>query len=197
MMWANRNEGGPALRWSDADTRLAGLCWSMCVSWFVVFGLNRIAGLQLPFVRTAVPALWLAVVGLVATIPRGKLQYAAAALLAPGCVLGILVWAHAVDGGDWQRLAKSSHTPVLYGTTPVGIRDLSPLGADHAACSSQDAWVCEFVSRYLQRSKITIDPGADVKYDPRLPCVTGSRRPPPPWQVNVFRRGKLLGVLCH
>jgi hypothetical protein len=195
--WTSRTNLVSALRAAEPDTQLTVLGWSMCISWFGMVGITRLAGLQLPFTRSAVPSLWVGAIGVIAMIPRGRLENLVAALLAPACILGILVWTNAVRHGDWARVAETSHTPVLYGTTPVTIRDLASIHADRVACSYRDLWVCALAATYLERDHITSDQRIGVAYDGRLPCAIGSKRAPRPWEVNVYRRGKLLGVLCH
>ena len=85
-------------RHSLAEFRAAGagaqftlLTLAMAISWFALVGIGHAFGLELPFVRTAVPALWIGVIAIVAAFPRGRLGYLALALLVPGLVLGALL----------------------------------------------------------------------------------------------------------
>jgi hypothetical protein len=196
----SRERGFPSLttvRGIDGSAFLAVLTFAMTASWFVLVGMAHAVGLQLPFVRTAVPAMWLAVVSLVAAFPRGRLEYVALLLLAPALVLGALMWSAAVRAGDWEQVARTSRNDVLFGTTPATIRDVPLIGADRIVCSTWDTWVCQLVTPNLERSGVTVVPIANLPYDPGLSCAIGSRRPNPPWQVSVYRRDELLGVLCH
>jgi hypothetical protein len=168
----------------------------MSVSWFVVVTLGHGAGLHLPFVRTAVPALWLAVVGVVAAFPRGRLAYAGVVLLTPAVVSSAVMWTNAVRNGDWHRVSRASRNDVLFGTTPVTIRDVASINADRLDCADYDTWVCRLVAPSLAGVTVVTEAG-DVQYDPNLRCALGTRRPPDPFQVNVYRAGELVGVLCH
>jgi hypothetical protein len=172
------------------------LALGMAASWFLLVALTHAAGINLPFVRTAVPALWLAVVGIVAAFPRGRLEYLALALLAPAFVLGVVMWSNAIRDGDWQSVSRHSRNDVLYGTTPATIRSLSSIGADRITCANYDTWVCELVAPSLGGIAVDV-PSSFVPYDESLRCAVGSRRPPDPFQVTVYRAGRELGVLCH
>jgi len=177
--------------------QLAVVALAMSVSWFTLLALAHATGLELPFVRTAVPAIWIGMVALVAAVPRGKLEHVCVALLVPGLVWGSVMWSRAVHDGHWERVTQASRNDVHYGTTPATIRDLSSIGADRIVCSGWDTWVCRLVAPNLARSGVTVVPIANVTYTPSLRCALGSRRPPHPWEVKVYREGRLLGVLCH
>jgi hypothetical protein len=179
-----------------AGARLAVITFAMSMSWFVLVGSTHAVGLQLPFVRTAVPAMWIGVVAVVAAFPRGRLEYIAVALLVPGLVLAAVMWSRAVRDGDWEHVAHSSRNDVLDSTTPATIRNLPSIRADRIVCSFWDLWVCTLVAPNLARSGITAT-SAEIAYESSLGCALGSRRPPAPYQVSVYRQGKLLGVLCH
>jgi hypothetical protein len=172
------------------------LTLALAVSWFASIGIGHAFGLELPFVRTAVPAIWVAVTAVVAALPRGRLAYAGLALLVPSLVLGALLWTRAVRDGNWEQVSKTSRNDVLYGTTPSTIRDLTSVDADYIVCSGYDSWVCQLVGPHLARSGIGI--GVANNPEPNVGCALGSRRPPPPFQVLVYRdQTKLLGILCH
>ena len=187
------------VRARGGSARLALLTATMSVSWFGLIGVaHAVVGLHLPFVRTAVPALWLAAVALVAAFPRGRLGYLAVALLVPAFVASVLMWTNAVRNGNWERVSQTSRNDVLYSTTPVTIRDLRSIGADKIDCVGYDAPICVLVTPFLAHEGISVITGTGkAVYDASLPCALGSRRPPVPWEVNVYRQGKLLGVLCH
>ena len=192
----HRSDLRPRFRALGASARVAILTSAMCMSWLACVGLAHAAGVQLPLVRTAVPPMWIGLVALVAGFPRGRFEYIALVLLAPAMVWGVLMWSRAVHDGDWQAVAHRSRNDVLLGTTPATIRELRSIGADLIACSNWDMWVCQLVAPNLKRSGVGVIWG-DVAYDARLKCVVGSRRPPPPWEVSVYRRHVLLGVACH
>jgi hypothetical protein len=186
-----------SLRQIDSSGELTLLAAAMSISWFALVALSHAFGFELPLVRSAIPALWVGLVGVVAAFPKGRIGYLGVALLVPGLVWGALMWTRAVVDGDWQRVAHLSRNDVLYGTTPATIRDLPSIGADHITCSQWDTWVCRLVSPNLALVGVTVTTVDSLAYDPNLRCALGSRRPPPPWQVSVYRQGKLLGVLCH
>ncbi len=185
-----------SLRALGAAAQLGVLASAMSVCWFGLTAIAYVVGVELPFVRTAVPAMWIGVVAVVATFPRGRLEYIALVLLVPGLVSGAIMWSAAVRSGEWEHVTHSSRNDVLYGTTPATIRDLPSIGADRIVCSAWDENVCQLVAPNLAGSGVTVEI-ADVPYDSSLDCVLGSRRPLPPWQVSVYRQGALLGVLCH
>jgi hypothetical protein len=56
--------------------------------------------------------------------------------------------------------------------------------------------VCYLDAHDLARAEVTVrlDNGP---YVPRLGCALGSRKPPAPYQVIVYRGGARLGQLCH
>jgi hypothetical protein len=190
------NVAGATAQGLGRGYRLAALAGAMCASWFLLLAVAQAAGLiDLPFVRTAVPVLWLAVVALVAAVPRGRVELIAAGLLLPGAIWGCAIWSSAVVDGNWRSVAHASRTEVLYGTTPRTIRDLSRIGANRISCSVWDVWVCRLVTPNLQRSGISVVGTTSI---PRLShCAVGSRRPPSKWRVAVYEDGKLLGILCH
>ena len=192
----HRRRSLAGFRASGPGAHFTLLALALTVSWFALVGIGHAFGLELPFVRTAVPALWVGVVAIVAAFPRGKLGYLALALLAPGLVLGTLMWTRAVYDGDWERVSNTSRNDVLFGTTPATIRDLQSIGADYIVCSSYDSWVCKLVGPHLGRSGINL--GIANEPESKMGCALGSRRPPPPFQVLVYsHQTKLLGVLCH
>lgn len=183
-------------RAAGATAQFTLLTLAMAVSWFALVGIGHAFGLELPFVRTAVPALWIGAIAIVGAFPSGRLGYLALALLTPGLVLGALLWTRAVHDGDWEQVSKSSRNDVLYGTTPATIRDLRSIGADYIVCSSYDSWVCKLVAPYLGRSGISV--GIANEPESTLGCALGSQRPPQPFQVLVYsHETKLVGVLCH
>jgi hypothetical protein len=195
---ANEHRGKLSAKFhgAGASAQFAILTTAMCASWFVCVGLAHAVGVQLPLVRTAIPAIWIGLVALAAGFPTGRLEWVGLVLLAPAMVWGVLMWSRAVLDGEWQPVAHSSRNDVLFDTTPATIRDLSSVGADLVACSNWDTWVCQLATPNLKRSGVAVISG-DVAYDPHLKCAVGSRRPPPPWQVSVYRDHTLLGVVCH
>jgi hypothetical protein len=193
-----RGRSPAGIRALGDDTHLAILALAMSVSWLMSVGYTHAFGVQLPFVRSAIPAMWLGVVAVVAAFPRGRLEYVAVGLLVPALVLAALMWTRAVRHGDWEQVSRKSRNDVLFGTTPATIRDLPSIGAGRIACPDYDSWVCQLVAPYLERRGVTVDaPTGAVAYDSNLRCALGSRRAPDPFQVSVYRRGKLVGVLCH
>jgi hypothetical protein len=185
-----------SFRVTGAGAHFTLLTLAMTVSWFALVGLGHAFGLELPFVRTAVPAIWIGVVTIVAAFPRGRSGYLAVALLVPGLVLGTLMWSRAVHDGDWEQVSKTSRNDVLYSTTPATIRDLKSIGADYIVWSSYDSWVCKLVGTHLGRSGISL--GVANEPESSKGCALGSHRPPLPFQVLVHsHQTKLLGVLCH
>jgi hypothetical protein len=192
----HRRRSLSSFRAGGRGAHFALLTLAMALSWFALVGIGHAFGLELPFVRTAVPALWIGVIAIVTTFPRGKLGYLALALLLPGLVLGMLLWSRAVTDGDWQQVSKTSRNDVLYGTTPATIRDLKSIGADYIVCSSYDSWVCKLAGPHLGRSGISV--GIANEPETSMGCALGSHRPPSPFQVLVYsHETKLLGLLCH
>jgi hypothetical protein len=192
-----RRAGWKDLGTMPADAQIAALAFAMSLSWFLSVAVTHAFGLNLPFVRNSVPALWLALVGVVAALPRGRLEYVALALLLPAVVWGLAEWSNAGLHGSWGPIARSSHNDVFYGTTPATISDLSTISANRIVCSHWDRWVCELVTPNLRRSGISVMIDESMKYTANLSCAIGTKRPPSPWQVLVYRNSRPLGVLCH
>jgi hypothetical protein len=192
------SNGWRSIRDARGDALLGLIAVALSCSWFLLVGLTYAAGIEtLPFVRTAVPALWVGLVALVAMFPRGRLEYLGVALLLPGCVWAAMMWTEAVHSGDWKQVASRSRNSVLYETTPVTIRDLEEVDATRIVCSSWDSWTCGLVAPSLEQSGVRVVIPRDFVYRAGLRCALGSHRPPPPWQVSVYRNKTLLGVLCH
>ncbi|HWB22304.1 MAG TPA: hypothetical protein VG652_05410 [Gaiellaceae bacterium] len=179
-----------------ASAQLAVIAFAMSGSWFVLIGAGHVFGLELPFVRSAVPALWVGVLAVVAGFPKGRLEVVAVALLVPGLILGGLMWTRAISDGDWARVSQTSRNDVLDGTTPATIRNLSSIHADRLVCSGYDSYVCDLVAPSLVSSGVT---SVGVANEPvsTMGCAIGSHKPAQPFQVLVYRQSKQLGVLCH
>ena len=184
------------LRRAGRSAQLAVWCVLAAVSWFVAVLAADASGTSLPFVRNALPALWLLLVALVAATPSGRVNRLVALILLAPFVLGVVLWAHAGASGDWKPVADASRTDVLYATTPATIRDARSIHASLLDCSWWDRPVCILVAPRLAGEGIRVDLD-DRPYVPNLPCALGSHRPPAPWQVIVYRGGRLLGQLCH
>jgi hypothetical protein len=192
----HRSRSLTRFRMIGAAGQLAVIAFAMSSSWFILIGLGHAFGMELPFVRSAVPAMWIGVIAAVAAFPKGRLEYVAIVLLVPGLVWGTLMWTRAVRDGDWAQVSQRSRNDVLDGTTPATIRDLSSIHADRIVCSGYDSYVCDLVAPSLASSGVT---SVGVANDPvsTMGCAIGSHKPPQPFQVLVYRQNKLLGVLCH
>ena len=178
------------------DVQLAFVAATTCGLWFLLVGVTYATGFEfLPFVRTAVPALWLGVIALVAAFPPGRLQYLAVALLLPGFAWAVVVWTQAVSNGNWQQVDHVSRNDAFEGT-PATIRDVRAIGGDRIVCSYLDSQVCGLVAPNLEGSGVTVSIPPTVTYRRTIRCALGTHRQRPPWQVLVYRKGNLLGVLC-
>jgi hypothetical protein len=173
------------------------MCFVMVFCWFALIVVLHVGGMTVPFVRTAAPLMWLGLLGLIAGVPAGRFQYVALALLLPGFVLGVAMWAHGAGGGNWAPIARASHNPdILYGATPATLRGLRSISADRIDCSVNDEPVCLLAMPSLRRSGVSVVGNVSRRYEGDPRCALGSHRPPASWHVLVFEQSRLLGILC-
>ena len=168
---------------------IATICTGL--SYFFITYFAYLFGMEWPFARNAVGPLWLVITGIsmLPTIPhtRAKLIYP---LLTATAIIGLSSLTSGLNNGDWQRI-----NPVLTQTVPATIRDLQGNGVTHIICSMYDAPVCTLSIGLLQSQNITMQQGDELI--PNLSCVIGTHKPPPEWQVRLYKGDKLWGQLCH
>ncbi len=101
--------------------QLAALTLAMSMSWFALVSLSHAFGLELPFVRTAVPALWVAVVAVVAAFPDGKAPGTSPSLCSyRGSCRARCSGREPLRDGDWKQVAQTSRNDVLLGIDAGG-----------------------------------------------------------------------------
>ena len=166
---------------------------TICVglSYFPLTYLAFLFGLEWPFARNAVAPLWLVIAG-ISVLPkiaakRAKLIYV---LLTVTAVIGLSSLISGLNKGDWHRV-----NPVLSQTVPAAIRNLQGSGVTHIVCSTYDAPVCIVSAGLLQSQDIDMQIGNELV--PDLSCVIGTHKPPPEWQVRLYKGDMLWGQLCH
>jgi hypothetical protein len=161
------------------------------LSYFVLIYLAYFLGMGWPFPRNAVAAIWLLVLGFT-SLPTIATKFARLIypLLTVTALIGFYTLGSELRDGDWRRI-----NPVLTESVPVAIRDLEHNGVTHVVCSSFDAPACILSIGILQSQGISMQLGDGLI--PDLPCVIGTRKPPPKWQVRLYKHDQIWGQLCH
>ena len=178
------------IRMSDQDY-LAVSAIITGLSYFMLTYVAYLLGIGWPFARNATAPIWLIILG-VSLLPKlasWQVRVVYPLLVIIAC-LAVFSLQSELSNGDYRRI-----NPVFAESVPVGIRDLEGTGVTHIVCSSYDAPVCILSIGLLQKHAISMQLGDGLVAN--LNCVVGTSKPPPQWQVRLYRGQELWGQLCH